>query len=102
MKNKAKNVPKRLTGLTQLPRLLVSHFWADGDVWGCTAPVLSESVVLIEGLKPTEKMQVMVRQDSLGASEVQRFLDGLDHARVHYQVSCAEAWTLHEIYSGKL
>lgn len=102
MKNKASNVPKRLTGLTNLPRLAHHDFWADGNIWGCTRPELRESVALIEGLRPDERMQVLVQHDRFNSAEVQKLLDGLDHAEIYYSACPVEAATLRELFSNKV
>lgn len=102
MKNKAKSIPKRLTGLTQLSRLPQHSFWADGSIWGCTARGLSESVAVVEGVKPDEKMQVLVDQALLKAPEVVKFLDGLEHAQIQFAVSAVEGLTLQELYAARL
>lgn len=102
MKNKVSNVPKRLTGLTSLPRLAHHDFWADGNIWGCTRPELRESVVLIEGLRPEERMQVLVQHDRFNSPDVQKLLDGLDHAEIHYATSGVEAATLRELFSNQV
>ncbi|MHB9376232.1 hypothetical protein ACYHMY_28490 (plasmid) [Pseudomonas amygdali pv. morsprunorum] len=102
MKNKASNVPKRLTGLTNLARLAHYDFWAGGDIWGCTRPELREAVALIEGLRPDERMQVLVQNDRLNSVEVHKLLDGLDQAEIYYSAGPVEAATLRELFSNKV
>jgi secreted PhoX family phosphatase len=101
MKNTAKSIPKKLTNRAQLLRPDPNAFWADGEIWGCTARGLSEAVAVVDGVKSDEKMQVLIDSQHVDTPEVMRFLEGLNDAQINYAMTLTDGSTMQELFANR-